>query len=392
MKRPGRKTTIAIGIVVLVAGAGSAVALAGGDDDNGDDGTDTATSTAEVEQRDLVVTDSYDGTLGYGEARDYVTDRSGVVTTVAAGGTTIAIGGSLFSVDFEPTVILTGTVPAYRALDVDATDGPDVQQLEQALVDLGHGAGVTVDEHFDSGTAAAVTRWEDALDRGDPDGRVELGDVAFAAGPVRIGTITAEVGTRVQEGGTVLQATPTAHVVTVDLDASRSDEIEPGSEVAVTLPDGKETTGTVATIGSQVTESEGQGGPEGGGGATVPVTITLTDPSLADAFDTGSVAVAIERKREDGATAVPVGALLALVEGGYAVELVDGDSTRLVGVEVGTFADGWVGRHRRRRRARRQDRGAGMSAVVELVGVGKEYPGDPPHAGPRPGRPHDPDR
>jgi hypothetical protein len=39
-----------------------------------------------------------------------------------------------------------------------------------------------------------------------------------------------------------------------------------------------------------------------------------------------------------------VTALLALAEGGYALEVAgDGDATRLVAVEVGTHADGWVG-------------------------------------------------
>jgi hypothetical protein len=300
-----------------------------------------------AEQRDLVVTDTYEGALGFGEARGYLSDRAGVVTTVAAVGTTVEVGGSLFSVDFEPTVVLTGAVPAYRALDVEATDGPDVTQLEQALVALGHGSGVTVDEDFDRATAAAVERWEEALGRSDPDGRVELGDVAFASGPVRVGSITADVGTRVQEGGTVIEATPTARVVTVDLDAARSNELEPGTSVGLTLPGGVETTGTVATIGAEA-ESDGQDqeGPlaPGSGGPTVPVTVTLDDPQAAPDFDSGAVDVAIERAREEGATAVPVTALLALAEGGYALEVpAGGTGTRLVAVDVGTYADGWVG-------------------------------------------------
>jgi hypothetical protein len=333
--------------VLLVGGVTAVVVTRGG---GGDGGTDlAATAIASVEERDLVVADTYEGQLGYGDARDYVTDRAGVVTTVAASGSTVDLGGSLFSVDFEPTVVLRGAVPAYRALDTDATDGPDIAQLEQALVDLGHGAGVTVDEHFDGGTAAAVERWEDALGRDVPDGRVELGDVAFAAGPVRVGTIGADVGTRVQEGSTVLEATPTEHVVTVDLDASRSNELEPGTKVGLTMPDDSETTGTVATIGSEAeaSDDEGAGGlaPGGASGPTVPVTITLDDPASAAAFDTGSVDVAIERSREDGANAVPVTALLALAEGGYAIEVpgAGGSPGRLVAVEVGTYADGWVG-------------------------------------------------
>jgi hypothetical protein len=342
VRRPGRKAAAATVAVVVVAGAGVAVALASGDGGGADDLV-AATTTAEVERRDLVVTDTYEGELGYGQARAYLTDRAGGDTTVAARGSTVPIGGSLFSVDFEPTVVLAGAVPAYRQLDTSVSDGPDVRQLEEALVALGHGAGVTVDEHFDAKTAAAVQRWEAALDRSAPDGVVELGDVAFTAGELRVGTISADVGARVQSGSTILEATPTAHVVTVSLDPSRSNELEPGTAVALTMPDGVETTGKVTSIGSP-TSSSGDQGPAPGGSSnpTVPVTITLDDPAVADPFDTGAVDIALERSREEGATAVPVAALLALVEGGYAVEVQDGSTTRLVGVEVGTFADGFV--------------------------------------------------
>jgi multidrug efflux system membrane fusion protein len=344
-RMPRRRTVLAVGGVVLVVGTGAV--LTRGGDGGGTDAVDVETTLVAAEQRDLVVTDAYEGALGFGEARSYVSDRAGVVTTVAATGTTVDVGGALFSVDFEPTVVLTGAVPAYRALDVDATDGPDVAQLEQALVALGHGAGVTVDEDFDADTATAVERWEEALGRSDPDGRVELGDVVFAGGPVRVGAITADVGARVQEGSTVLEATPTARVVTVDLDATRSNELEPGTKVGLTLPGGVASTGTVATIGSEAEsddqDQEGGLGPGGPGGPTVPVTITLDDPQAAPDFDSGAVEVAIERSRDEGATAVPVAALLALAEGGYALEVAAGDGTQLVPVEVGTYADGWVG-------------------------------------------------
>ena len=39
---------------------------------------------------------------------------------------------------------------------------------------------------------------------------------------------------------------------------------------------------------------------------------------------------------------MPVNALVALLEGGYAVERVADGTSTLVGVELGIFQDGWV--------------------------------------------------
>jgi hypothetical protein len=53
--------------------------------------------------------------------------------------------------------------------------------------------------------------------------------------------------------------------------------------------------------------------------------------------------VDVQTSRADDVLAVPVEALLALAEGGYGVEVVDAPGrTHLVGVDTGTFADGWV--------------------------------------------------
>ena len=326
-------------VVLALAAGGATVAYStsrGGEDS---EAPREATSTARLERQDLVVTDSYDGTLGYGDSRPLATERSGVVTAVAEAKATVAPGGELFRVDFEPTVLMAGEVPAYRALDTSSSAGPDIKQLEQGLVDVGHGAGVTVDETYSSATAAAVARWEKALGRADPDGKVELGDVIFLPGAVRVSSIEANKGTRVESGSTVLEATPTARVVEVDLEASRADELEPGTKVQLTMPDDSETSGTVASVGVQSDSSDGDQAAPGGGQPTIPVVITLDDPNAAGDFESGSVDVAIERSREDGAVVAPVTALVALAEGGYAVQLVDRSAPngyRLVAVEVST--------------------------------------------------------
>ena len=69
----------------------------------------------------------------------------------------------------------------------------------------------------------------------------------------------------------------------------------------------------------------------------------LDDLSAAEGLDQAPVDVEVITDRADGVMAVPVTALVALAEGGYAVELeqVDG-TTRLVAVDPGMYADGLV--------------------------------------------------
>lgn len=334
-----RKIVLAVAVAVVAGGATSALSANRGGD--APEAQSAATSTARLQRQDLVVTESFDGTLGYGEARELVTERAGVVTSVAEAKTSVSPGGELFRVDFEPTILLSGEVPAYRALDSTSANGPDIRQLEQGLVDAGHGSGVTVDDDFTSGTAAAVARWEKSLGRANPDGRVELGDVIFLPGAVRISSVEAGKGTRVQTASTVLEATPTARVVELDLEPGRAEDLEPGTKVRITMPDDSETTGTVASVGSE-DDSSDDGSQAPGGEPTIPVVVTLDDQAAAADFESGSVDVAIERSRDVDAIVAPVTALVALAEGGYAVQLVDPEAPngyRLVAVEVGNHTN-----------------------------------------------------
>ena len=74
----------------------------------------------------------------------------------------------------------------------------------------------------------------------------------------------------------------------------------------------------------------------------VEVTIALADP--VDAVWTGAdVDVEVVAELAEDVLTVPVSALLALVEGGYAVEVIQPDgTTTLVAVETGMFSDGYV--------------------------------------------------
>jgi peptidoglycan hydrolase-like protein with peptidoglycan-binding domain len=329
-----------VAAVVAVAAAASGAAMTAGRS-AAQDGT-VATPTLPTEplaRRDLVVTETFTGELAYAGLRTLTTGRAGTVTTMAPTGAVVTVGAALYSIDLEPAVLLVGAIPAFRALDVDVSDGPDVRQLEQALAVLGYGTDLTVDDHFSSVTAAAVARWETDLGRAEPDGVVELGDVVFSSGDVRVSEVLAAVGSRVQQGGAVLAVTSTGTLVTLDLDVNRADDVETGTMVALTLPGGVASSGTISSIGTQPEVAPNDPSAT----ATVPVEITLDEPAATGQFDSGSVDVALERSREDRVLAAPVTALLALAEGGYALEVVDGTgASHLVGVTIGTIADGYV--------------------------------------------------
>ncbi len=91
----------------------------------------------------------------------------------------------------------------------------------------------------------------------------------------------------------------------------------------------------------------------------IPVTITLDDPAAAEAYSDVGVSMEVSRVLSQDALLVPVLALLAQPSGGFAVEVVKGDTSRLVPVELGSFADGLV------------EVTAGKLTVGDKVAIGK---------------------
>lgn len=358
--RPRRRPMF-VGVSLVVVLAVAAVVVASRDGDGGaGGGTSAATTTVPVEVRDLVVNEELTGELGFGESASALAGRSGVVTGVSPVGSTVGQGGVLFHLDLQPTVLLHGEIPGFRDMSVDADPGTDIAQLEAALVALGHGDGITVDGNFTAATADAVESWEEELGRSDPDGVVTLGDVLFAPADLRVEAVIADRGTQLQSGAEVIAVTATSKVVTLHLTVDEASAVEAGTPVGLELPDGTETTGVIADVATEPTSDDAA--PDGGGGSgdeTYAVVVTLDDPSAAAGYDSGGVGVSIEAGRTDGATAVPVTALLALAEGGYAVQVVDDsrpEGYALVAVEVGMLADEWV-----------QVTGEGIEAGVDVV-------------------------
>lgn len=329
----------AAGLVVI--GAGIAVVGTGRDGAAEAATTEGAAATAVVTRRDLVLRDDVDGRLGYGEARTLVASAPGVVTRLPEEGTVVTRGKPLYEVNARAVRLLYGTMPLWRTLAVGVSDGPDVEQLERNLVELGHNPhGMTIDETFDSDTAAAVRSWQDALGVKET-GAVAPGDAVFLPGPRRIGRLETSLGTQMQPGQSVVQVTGTRPVVEIDLPATDRELARVGAAVRIELPSGRVVGGSILTVGKvaeSVTTPQGEPGEP-----TVTVVVRLTEPAKRDGLDGAPVIVSLERERAKRVLTVPVEAILALRGGGQAVELVGRDGAHtLTAVETGTFADGYV--------------------------------------------------
>jgi hypothetical protein len=290
----------------------------------------------------------------------------------------------VYSVSNEPVPLLYGSIAAYRAFYVGMSDGTDVGELTHDLIAAGYGAGLTQSDHYSSATAAAVRRWQRG--RGLPaNGEILLGQVVFEPGPIRVTSVTASVGASVGGGGggggeagaggaaggggTVLTATSTTPIVTVDLDVTQEYLVKPGDAVSIVLPDGTSTarghiesvgnvavcpggggigTGTGASTGATAADQSpcSSIGSGGGGGSnsspTVTVTITLDHTPRGATLDQAPVNVNITTQRADDVLAVPVNALLALQGGGFGVDVMTGNTSHLVGVTTGLYSNSLV--------------------------------------------------
>jgi len=335
----------AFGVVVVatVAAIGSGLVSLDGPGSVGAAGpTSAPPETATIQRRTLEVDDEFDGTLGYEGSIEVLGGLAGTVTGLPEAGAILERGDRLVELDggATSTVLLYGTRPAWRTLGSETDDGLDVLQLEENLAAMGLFDGLTPDRTWDGDTTAAV----EALQRQvylPVDGRLELGEVVFLRDAVRVTETVATVGTRSGPGQTILRASWTDRSISLDLGVSDEASLPEGATVEIELPDGTLVPGTVSAVGRVATAaSEGIGG---GGEATIDVKITPDDPAAVADFDAAPVTIHVVGDVREDVLTVPVSALLALLEGGYAVEVVESDgSTRYAAVDAGLFQDGVV--------------------------------------------------
>jgi hypothetical protein len=166
--------------------------------------------------------------------------------------------------------------------------------------------------------------------------------VVFLPGPVRVGEHQAAVGARVQPATPVTAASSTTRTATVELPAGDANVAGAGDPVDIELPSGRTTEGRITEVGTVAKTPAAAEGTTDPGEPTITVSVRVAGGGATGDLDQAPVRVTFVKERKRDVLAVPVTALLALAEGGYAVEVAEGGTTRLVGVEAGMFAGGRV--------------------------------------------------
>ena len=386
-----------LALLTLIIGIGIGAAGLWFLDRDADDTLDAEAAAVETtviaaEERDLRRFDEWAGTLQPGPSSAITAATRGTLTRTVDVGTTIVAGDAIAEIDGTAVVALYGSVPQFRELSIDSDPGADIRQLEENLVALGFDptGTLTVDDTFTTTTATVVEAWETELGLNDPDGIVAAGQIAFIAGPSEVtsrtpvgaqanagqeilGTVTiAESGfinqpvadeeatdpvqevdpaaeapagaiiteIAVDEGAEVIAGRPLYRWESdlgsiqwaVDVDEAASFDV--GRPLEVELPDGQ-------VIDAAVTELSDVARAIQDGGNTVTVIDVTVEPNapIESIFTAGPVTIRVETDVTQAAVLVPVSALIALAEGGHAIEV---EGRGLLGVDLGAFDDGWV--------------------------------------------------
>jgi len=145
-----RNLYVLIGAIIFLGG----FLYINSDQDEGSSTKSLDLTTVKVQRGDLEKKEEYNGTIRQVDKSSIRSSLTGVVTYLPEEGSVINFGQVLYSVDGKPVVLLEGSLPFYRTLDLTSKDGPDIKQLEQSLIDMGYAQDSFIaDETFDEETS-----------------------------------------------------------------------------------------------------------------------------------------------------------------------------------------------------------------------------------------------
>jgi peptidoglycan hydrolase-like protein with peptidoglycan-binding domain len=276
--------------------------------------------------------------------------HSGEVDLVAGAREPLGSGQVLYTVDGDPilAVVSDADVELERDLSLGVANGEDVEVVEQMLVDAGFDAdgSLDVDEEFDEVTEEAIEDLWESLD-GDYDvevtGTIGADQLVLVPTDARVEVVTEHDSDVLATGAELFSWTvgTDSRLVTTEIGVDEQDRLAEGDAVDVELPDGTVVGGVVTQVAVSSTVDPTDPTAE----AVLPVEITLDEvPESVAGLNELQVEVLVVDQLVTDAVIVPVTALVATGDGGYAVEVVgaDGATTSFVAVEPGMFADGSV--------------------------------------------------
>ena len=327
----------AAGAIGVAGVAGAFSADEGDDADAPDPAATERLPTATIVRGDLGTSREFRASVSFGDPWVVNTTATGTVTSSLPAGSVVDFGETLIKLDDKSLQLAAGTVPLFRELhrvdtrgrDVNGDrltlqEGFDVAQLQAFLLASGHLGEIELeaDARFGKQTEAAVKAWQRAVGH-SPTGRIDSSQLVFSPEPLRI-TTTLRVGAPFQ----TLEVSRATSAVLVDTSNRDRSALSPGTDVTIELPDSTTVDGVAASQEQTV----------GADGSRVwRTTITAADRLPGEA---GAATVHVVDVVAEDALIVPASALLALAEGGFAVEVPAPDGTRLVGVDVGEVLDG----------------------------------------------------
>ena len=242
-------------------------------------------------------------------------------------GATVSTGTELYAVDGEPVVAIVAGTPSWRTLKTGVSDGSDVRMLEKALVKLGFADGIEVDEHFTSGTADAVERWEKSLGREDPDGEVDPGETVLVGANSQVVDRSLELGDPVPNGAQVLTLATTERVITARVDADDIAAWGKNATVAVHWDQGNAIAGRVTSAGWDIEDG------------TAAVTVVPKSGTITRHNGTAAEVELVTQHHDDVLT-VPVAALRDGPAGRPSVTVITDGAAVARSVTLGLVAQG----------------------------------------------------
>ena len=164
--------------------------------------------------------------------------------------------------------------------------------------------------------------------------------------PIIVGSYITSEGSVVAANSQMYNISSTGVEVVFQIDASDQDMVSIGDSVEVELPSEDRIKATISYIDPVVTQGQN--------GDFIEVKLDISSTEDVKVYDQAPVDVFVTSEVSQDVLYVPVNALIALAEGGYALEIyndesevgvfegVSGVDTTYVGVEIGVFTDGFV--------------------------------------------------